>query len=244
MKICFITSLFAKNYNSADKPINFKINKKYDYYLFTNLDKINFNTSWTIINIDDYFFKDINVNNNIIKSRYPKFMGWYYIKNYLKKDYDIIFYCDCLYYPLFNINWEKYAAEILKCESGIMQQLHGLDPYRECNSIVLNLRDTQENMDKMIFFLKKNNLPNNIKMMENTAFGYNPNNIKITNAMLDFWNTYSKYEITYRDQPYWGYFSWKHNINPIVKEKKHISTLLYEKVQFNNLGFNNHVYIK
>lgn len=32
-KICFVSSLFSLNYKSADKPIKFKKNKNYDYYL-------------------------------------------------------------------------------------------------------------------------------------------------------------------------------------------------------------------
>ena len=43
----------------------------YDYFLFTNIPKEDFNTSWNIINID---FPEIS--NSIIKSRIPKFQPW------------------------------------------------------------------------------------------------------------------------------------------------------------------------
>ena len=68
MKICFITSLFAENYNDGDKPINFKINKKYDYYLFTNVGQganqglpITFTFK---INFSESCFKDYKLRSN------------------------------------------------------------------------------------------------------------------------------------------------------------------------------------
>ena len=104
MKICFISSLFSDDYTKCDKPQKFKKYDNCDYFLFTNIKKEYFSTSWEIINIDDNnpIFKGIQ--NNIIKSRYPKFMGWKYLKDNLKKNYDVIFYCDCILYPRYDIN--------------------------------------------------------------------------------------------------------------------------------------------
>ena len=47
-KICFITTSICDNYNKIDKPTKFIKNPNYDYYLFTNLDKKLFNTSYFI----------------------------------------------------------------------------------------------------------------------------------------------------------------------------------------------------
>ena len=57
MKICFVSALFTNNYKNFGLPEKFHKNKYYDYFLFTNLPKSLFNTSWTLINLD------IDLNN-------------------------------------------------------------------------------------------------------------------------------------------------------------------------------------
>ena len=55
MNVCFITSLFADSYDNADKPEIFEKMDNYDYFLFTNLPRENFKTSWEVIEIDYMF---------------------------------------------------------------------------------------------------------------------------------------------------------------------------------------------
>ena len=69
-------------------------------------------------------------------------------------------------------------------------------------------------------YLSNNNCKEEI-ITENTTFGYNPNNKKITRAFQDFWNTYTDIKLTYRDQPLWGLISQKHNIRPTLVNQLH-----------------------
>lgn len=244
-KICFITTEISNDYNKIDKPKKFIKNPKYDYYLFTNLDKKLFNTSWEVINIEDKYISGLK--NNIYKSRYMKFMGWHYIKNIMKKDYDAIIYCDGCYYPKNNINWQNFTKMFINTDSGIIQSIHNQRPYDvygECDAIVKAKRDNRKNMDLMIEFLKKHNLPKDCRMTENTAFGYNPKNKKLTEALEYFWKLYTTESPTYREQPLWAYVSWKHNINPVIFNNKKYDFNMH-KLLFNfiGMGFNRHEYI-
>uniref|UniRef100_A0A6C0BZN5 Uncharacterized protein n=1 Tax=viral metagenome TaxID=1070528 RepID=A0A6C0BZN5_9ZZZZ len=244
-KVCFITSIFADSYKDIDHVGFFNKNNNYDYYLFTNLDKNLFKTTWDVINVEDKFLK--NLKNNIYKSRFIKFMGWDYIKTVLNKEYDAIFYCDGHLYPKDYIKWDILVDNMSTSDSEIMQSLH---PYRknsvyeECKCIVQSKKDSKKNMDSMISYLKKNNTPHNISMYENTVFCYNPNNVKLQEALKDFWNIYSTTCLTHRDQPLWAYICWKHNINPIIFNNiniRHtIHDILYNKTR---QGFNNHSYV-
>ena len=128
-KICFITSKFG--INGDQLPKLFRKNKKYDYFLFTDINPEKLKTSWDIIQINDNFFKNKenlleNINNNVIKSRLPKFMGWLLLKDYLDKEYDVIFYCDCYLVPKININWDKIADNIYNSKNGIWHRKHDL----------------------------------------------------------------------------------------------------------------------
>ena len=170
MRICFITSIFAKSYKEADTPRLFRKNPNYDYFLFTNIDKKHFHTSWEIINI--YFSRvtDLSgVTSNIIASRYPKFMGWKYMKTIRKSPYDVIFYCDGMFSPKLG-DWEEIAKKILKHESGILQQVHELNCYEDCDAISRSHKDTRVRTHNMKQFLHDKKIPKDHKMMENTVF--------------------------------------------------------------------------
>jgi len=237
MKICFITSLFANSYDEADKPCEFHKIKEFDYYLFTNLAIDNFKTSWDVINVD-HLFNDTKIVSNIIKSRYPKFMGWKIIKDVLKKDYDVIFYCDAYLVPKKDYNfWINTGKEIIKHPSGIMINKHKRDSYKECDVIVTSKKDTRGRMNKTKEFLRKHNFPSGELCNVNTCFGYNPNNINLTAAFSDFWNEYSTYNTSHRDQPLWSYFIWKHNIKPLdLPVKKMFKSK-------GRIGFHKHKYV-
>jgi hypothetical protein len=247
MKICFITSLFSNSYEEADKPITFEKLNKYDYYLFTNLDKNNFNTSWDIIQINN--LDEINKCNSFItKSRYIKFLGWKYIKEILKKKYDTIFYCDSTYEPKININWEDYSNKIINSKSGIFQTLHKRNIKDELIKIITSEKDTYNKIDVTKNFLIKNKMPYNYRITENTAFGYDPNNKKLIEYFNHFWELYSKETLTHRDQIIWGFICWKYNIYPIIYKKnekdlkkRRIHNYLF-KYNKNSVGFNEHTY--
>lgn len=234
MRICFLTTIISTPEYKTDIPGNFKPFNDYDFFLFTNLpnERLQEKKGWKIIDISDTLLdnyidkKNDNIENlkiNMYKSRYIKFMGWKYLKDILNKNYDAIFYCDSCYVPNSQIDWNHYANIIINNESGIIQKLHDKNhgPINECKNIYRSKKDTLENTKNLITYLKKNNCDNNIKICENTTFGYNPNNNKITDALFDFWKTYTETKISHRDQPLWGLISQKHNINPYYVNNLH-----------------------
>jgi len=255
MKLCFITALFGKSHDEIDQITKFKKNDSYDYYLFTNLLPDGFNTSWKVITLEpnnfgisitsdpmQYKISKHIITSNIIKSRYPKFMGKKILKDILNKEYDVIFYCDACWAPKYNANWEHIANSILKHPSGIMVQPHIRGAYAELRSIIRSRKDNKNRCNATHKYLIENNFPKGKLMPENMCFGYNPNNLNLQNAFTDFWNKYSKYEISHRDQPLWSYILWKHNINPLLYNKMYRKMLdnLFDRV--GNNGFNGHKY--
>ena len=216
MRICFITSLFGNNYNTGDKPGIFKKNTQYDYFLFTNFSPDIFNTSWNVINISD---KLSHISSNIIKSRYPKFMGWKLLEDILQKDYDIVIYCDAGYYPKPNIDWNEFAKETLNHPSQLMQQVHEeRDAYQELMILDKQLKDNKERSNKTHAYLKEHHFPKKSLMTENTIFMYNPKNKDLQKIFQDFWNIYSPYTLSHRDQPLWSFILWKHQFIPLLKK--------------------------
>ena len=239
MNVCFISSLFADNYDQADKPEIFEKMDNYDYFLFTNLPKENFKTSWEIIEID-YMFNNTDISSNIIKSRYSKFMGWYILNEMMNKKYDIIFYCDAIRYPIKNNIWDAYSKDILNNEFGLLHQKHQRDAYSELQVVHTKYKkDNKLRCNKTKEFFLKNNFPRNELMTENDIFGYDPNNQIITDTFTEFWNFYKNYLFTHRDQPLWSFFLWKNNIKPLILNKHGLRNKLKD-IQLINKGFNNH----
>jgi hypothetical protein len=245
LKICFVKSLFGNSYSEVDKITNVEKISDCDYYLFTNLDVNNFkHLNWNVINID-YLFKDTNIKSNIIKSRYAKFMAWKIFKNNLKKNYDIIYYCDAYLNPGFTIKWDLISETIINSNSGIAQKNHLNNAYRECDFIVECRKDNKTRTIKTKQFLKKNNHPKNKIIKANTYFGYTPHNKKLTDMCEDFWNEYSTYNTSHRDQPLWAYFLNKHSIDPLNLKKLKTSkdnNGYWPFKETGRMGFNGHTY--
>jgi len=78
-------------------------------------------------------------------------------------------------------------------------------------------------------------------MPENTVFGYNPNNNKITNIFNNFWELYSQEKLTHRDQPILGYIYYLYNLHPNYYPEK-MSRKLFKQL-IKSSGFNNHRYV-
>ena len=261
MNVCFITTLISNPDSDMDSPGRFKKFADYDFFLFTNLskDKLKDVKGWTVMYIDD---ASLNIyakiedlsdpRNNIFKSRYVKFMGWDYLKTISSKKYDVIYYCDTCYVPNLKIDWKKYNNKIINSKSGILQKLHpkNICPIKECDNIFRSKKDSKHAMSKLKTFLRNMGCINK-PIMENTSFGYNPNNQKITNAFQDFWDVYTEKKISYRDQPLWGYISQKHNINPVLESNLHYVKNSGDRLLFNCTGTNfkknrryNHIFNK
>lgn len=222
IKICFIASLFCNNINDIDVPGKFEKIENYDYYLFTNLDKDKFDTSWEIIKIDN-----LNYKNNLIKSRYMKFMAWKYFKDEMKKEYDIIYYCDAYLSPRFEVNWIELSTRLLNCNFPFMQSYHKKKDGRggikeECNRIIEYSKDKRNNVLKTFKYIKRKKVGIcRNTFYENTVFGYDPNSEIITKFLEEFWKLYSEDNdfLTIRDQLVWNYLLLKRKYTPRLFEK-------------------------
>lgn len=238
----FTTSMFFENDRKHDNPPMFKTFGNHDFILFTNK-KININEGWKQVIINEEEISKIIPNYEEIKSRrknitiqrYFKFMLWKYVEDYVVKKYSMIVYCDGFMSPKREYNWDNLNLILKTNESGIIQKQHRNNVYKECSSIITHRKDTKENMLKMHKYLEENKCPKKAIMCENTAFIYDPKNKKLQEGLNEFWKEYSTYDITYRDQPLWGYIQYKHNIKPIYKND------LFESC-FNKGRMGNHIY--
>ena len=242
-KICFVASIFTDDITKTDMPKMFDTNSNYDYYLFTNQSPDVYETSWNVIQMPITI--NTKTNQNVINSRYPKFMIWeYFQKNNMH--YDCIFTCDAYLVPNMMTDWEECANQIINSENNfkLLQSLHRDANHKginyECFKIIKYKKDTRENMLATIKFLQGldtmfqvNTSFTCTKFYENTVFGYDPNDMTTINFLRDFWNLYSSDENpTYRDQPLWNYLLLKNNIQPLVFPGIMCETIFYKKFDY------------
>ena len=226
MKICFISAKFSVN---NDLLINSTIknkNKNYDYILFTNLEceNPNANDGWKIIkiNIDEPFLTDVNIKYNNDRmlykkvANYFKFMGWRWFKgNNIK--YDIIIWSDGRHIPKSTIDWEFYGNLVKNYKYGYLTGPNPRDSYEVCDNLARLNIETEQNMSSLKEYFEYNKYPKGKLMVTTTTFIYDPNNSIIINALDDFWSMYSENTFFRRDQPIWGYFLWKHSVQPLIQ---------------------------
>lgn len=224
MKICFVTAIFTNNVNNTDQPTYFEKDDKFDYFLFTNQEPSVYKTSWSVVQLTD-----LNFLNNVVNSRYPKFMIWdYFAKQNVK--YDFIFECDAHLIPKKGMDWEKYASNVINSSNKFkfIQSVHRDKHHKgilyECQAIVKVNKDTETNMLATYNYLKKLNDLYQVNVdfynplfFENTVFGYDPNNETTQSVLREFWELYTSVENpTYRDQPLWNFVLLKNNLQPVV----------------------------
>jgi hypothetical protein len=227
MKICFTSALFCEkeNLDQLDKPGHFDRNKNYDYFLFTNLEPHLFDTSWDVINIGEN--ENIsNVNCNIKKSRYPKFLSWHLLES-LGKKYDVVFYCDAWVVPNEKKDWKSLATKIKNEKTFPFAQPHhnrkvcrdgGVNA--EFERILISKRDTPESIQKTKRILKTYDFSVNLdypQYYENTCFGYKFSSDVVRNITHELWTLYLKKDVSYRDQPLWNFLLLKNKVNPIMQ---------------------------
>lgn len=215
MKIAFITSVFGQRGNN---PARFQRVDGCDYFLFSDRDQKDFDTNWDVYNISDN--PNIsNLNCNVRKSRYAKFMGWELLDS-MGVDYDCIYYCDVHFNPKPQEDWASISNTFLPKPYPFLQLIHrschdkGIA--HECQYIVQCRRDSHQNMVKTVQFFRKYFPEINLhtkQYFENTMFGYFPNDLvkKVTRA---FWKIYTESDITFRDQPTWNLMLLKHDLKP------------------------------
>ena len=136
------------------------------------------------------------------------------------KEYDAIFYCDACNVPECNEKEiEKFADKVMKSNQGIIQRKHPSFAQQDLNAIVKMKKDTKENADKTKKFMEAAKTPLDYKpYTENNMFVYCPKNEKLIACMQEFWDTYSKEELTHRDQPLWFHFCYQNKIKAELAE--------------------------
>ena len=245
MKLCFTSALFCEKekLDQLDKPGHFERNEKYDYFLFTNLDPDLFDTSWDVINIAEN--ENIkNINCQIKKSRYTKFLSWDYFES-INSEYDVVFYCDAWIIPNNKKNWEAFAKKISEnAKFPFAQADHNKEVCRtgginaEFERILISDRDTSQSIEYTKKFLQK--YDNSVhfdypQYFENTCFGYDFNSKIVREITNELWNLYTTNEISYRDQPLWNFLLLKHNVVPIkqndLKDNSIVLTKEYKKIK-------------
>lgn len=219
MKIAFITSLFGGP--GGSEPGKFLRIDDGDYFLFSDRDQKDFDTTWDVYNISDN--PNISkLNCDIRKSRYAKFMGWELLDS-MNVDYDLIYYCDAHLNPKFQINWREVSKTFISKPYPFLQtthrNYHKLGIMHECQAIVNCLKDSRSNIEKTLAFFKQEYPEISLsakQYFENTMFGYASNDL-VKKVTRDFWQIYTQSDITYRDQPTWNLVLLKHGVKPQTK---------------------------
>lgn len=238
-KICFVTSLYSDQ-NNFDTPGSFEKDPRYDYFLFTNIDGIK--SDWEVINTSNV--KEIqNIRCNIRKSRYAKFLSWDILEK-MGKSYDYIVYCDAYITPKLT-DWEKQLKNIDNLRFGFTQREHPEKFVRnkgivqECNLIVRCGKDSLESIQKTLKFFEEEyqGVPLDYpQYYENTVFAYKFDCKTFRDLSSEFWEVYTKKDITYRDQPLWNLLLLKNNLKPVVNNE------FKSNFRENGVMHNGHVY--
>ena len=218
MKIAFITSLFGKRVNN---PARFQRVDGYDYFLFSDRDQKDFNTDWDVYNISDN--PNIsNLNCNVRKSRYAKFMGWELL-DFMGVDYDCIYYCDVHFNPKPQEDWVSISNTFISKPYPFLQYKHWLHNEggikRECELLPRFDKDSKDSMSKTLLFFKKEFPEISLstkQYFENTMFGYTANDL-VKKVTTNFWEIYTQSDITFRDQPTWNLVLLKHKVIPQIE---------------------------
>lgn len=223
MKICFISTVFGDP-TTIDRPALFKKMDGCDYFLFTDHDASYFGeTSWDIVNIKSN--KNISeIDSNIIKSRYPKFMSWELLES-MGKTYDYVFYCDTWTWPNINMDWNDICKKVSQNKDfPLVQSMHPNPKVRKNGirgevGLILKLkRETKDSLDKTLSFMQSTapevNLSKSNYFYENTSFGYEFKSSIIRNFTKEFWKTYTTEDISFRDQPLWNFMLMKNKVRP------------------------------
>jgi hypothetical protein len=215
VKIAFITSLFGKRGNN---PARFQRIDGYDYFLFSDRDQKDFDTDWDVYNIS-HNPNISNLNCNVRKSRYAKFMGWELLDS-MSVDYDCIYYCDVHWNPKCNVDWASISNTFISQPYPFLQLIHNFSCNHgiahECQHIINCHRDSKDNIVKTLLFFKKKFPEISLsakQYFENTMFGYAPNDL-VQQVARDFWKIYTEPDITFRDQPTWNLMLLKHDLKP------------------------------
>jgi hypothetical protein len=223
LRLCFVTCEFSNSTQQADSLPVVDPSMRTDpprHFVFTNLPGLveaNTSIGWEKIVMPELAQ---TYRRLITASRWPKFLGWQHPR--LQKC-QVIFYGDAyLLNPVNESVWQEMGQRIRQSEVGLMQSPQPHNKRGILQELHRNVRNgkasntlteiTKKWMQKQKGF-KKNN--GKIPVYKNALFGYDPQNRKFEIMTLDFWNEYSKEEGSWRDQCYWAWFLFKHNMTPL-----------------------------
>jgi hypothetical protein len=203
MKKVVYTCLFSNGSTKPDTPFVKDKLPEFDYIIFTNIPDNCKNSGWSPIQ------RELLNNHPIYTAKYYKWTA----HNYLL-DYDVALYVDAYMSPNPKILWGNYISRLninSITESLILMKHSQRDCiYEECNAIVHCRKDTRINMDKVINFLKTNNMPHHYGLSEGGLILRHLKNNDLNNFLEEFFNLMLQF--SYRDQALLSYMFWKNNI--------------------------------
>lgn len=202
MKKVVYSCLFSKNKRVDEPRIVDKLDG-WDYFMFTNTPERVNGSGWNSIH------KDLMDDHPIYTAKYYKWIAHKYLL-----DYDIAIYVDAYMSPNTMMDWGTYISKLNENDTfnGIILNRHQHRGciYQECEAISHCRKDTKENMNKVINFLKENGMPSNYGLCSCGLFirhlknnGFNKLCDELFELMLKF---------TYRDQALISYIFWKNNV--------------------------------
>jgi len=203
MKKVVYSCLFSDGKRTLDIPCikdTVRLNE-WDYVMFTNVPDHLKDSGWVPI------YKELIQDHPIYTAKHYKWL----VHKYLL-DYDIAIYVDAYLSPIV-MDWNKYIDKLKPdgIGNGIILMRHSRRNciYDECSAISNCRRDTKENMDNVITFLKENNMPKKYGLSEG---GLSIRHLKNNdfNSLCDELFTLML-RFTYRDQALLSYVLWKNN---------------------------------
>jgi hypothetical protein len=204
MKKVVYSCLFYDGKRIVDKPHIDEDNKleDWDYVIFTNIPDELKDSGWTPM------YKKLIKNHPIYTAKCYKWLAYRYLTNY-----DIAIYVDAYLAPI-TTDWDKYINKLSTdgIENGVIMMKHSRFEciYAECYEIIRCKRDTEENMCKVMRFLKENNMPVNYGLYEGGLFIRHLKNTDFNNFCNELF--VHMLNFTYRDQALLSYVCWKHGI--------------------------------
>jgi hypothetical protein len=173
--ICFITSIFGSSVEVSDKPPNVAnifqndTSSDYDFFLFTNLEKLT-SPGWTNIVLTDLPYRRF-----ITQSRWGKFVGW---RHKGLAHCGTVIYTDGYVKPQSKnglVPFHKIAAQVAHSEVGLAQVTHNMDGRRISgilNLLVENKKDVAANTEaSWKWFQEQPDFANKLPYYLNKWFG-------------------------------------------------------------------------
>mmetsp|Transcript_48304 Transcript_48304/g.117014 ORF Transcript_48304/g.117014 Transcript_48304/m.117014 type:complete len:197 (-) Transcript_48304:39-629(-) len=194
----------------------------------------------------------------IIRSREAKFLGW---KVLPVQDCRAVVYMDGYLVPKtsifdFDFNFglclptklQRIVDQVKSHPFGLSQvkqkYFNGLSIPTILNNLVRDKKDTVEHVNTTLqWMMSQDDYKPVMTYYLNKYFAYDPNNINYQRMSNWFWEQYTTYGGSWRDQPMWAYTLHHFNCTPAVMTEKGVITRggdLFRTA--GTLGFDNHQY--